>query len=447
MENRRTFIQKSGLAAGLMIGGMGMSPESYARIAGANDRIRTAIMGCNRRYGTYVQGFKQCENVEIAYVCDVDKRRQDVAVAAVNKAHGYYPKAEKDIRKILEQKDVDAIFVSCPDHWHTPAACMALQAGKNVYLEKPLTHNPREGEILIEFQKKYPNLKVQSGNQQRSSFESQEIIQEIHKGAIGEVFQATAYYGNARDRVPNPQKVPVPEWLDWELFQGPAPRTDFLDIWADYNWHWYWNFGTAETGNNAMHELDIARWALQVGAPQEVTSYGFKNHWKDDGWVMYDTMDATLLYPGGKIIKWDCKCRNNYQTFKDAGGRGVIVYGSDGTVFLDRNGYALYDRGGKKIRSAQSKEKSSTTGLGGEGYLDLLHQRNFFASIRGTAQLTSPVEMGVTSTLLCHLINISYKEGNKPIAVDPVTGHLKDESLMKKHWGREYEKGWEPILS
>lgn len=445
---RRNFLKTAGFAsAGLLLGGNGLSAKSYRQIIGANDRIQVALIGCNRRFDSISQAMTKCKNVEVTYVCDVDKRRQDKAVKRIQKLLGYDPKAEKDLRKILEQKDVDAIFNMTPDHWHAPGAWMAMQAGKHVYLEKPCTHNPNEGEVLLAFQKRYPNLLVQVGNQQRSSTESKEIVKAIHEGIIGEAYQATAFYIANRGRVNNPKKIPAPGFLDWELFQGPAPRTDFLDIWEDYNWHWYWIYGTAESGNNAMHELDIARWALQAEIPNEVSAFGYKNNYKDDGWTMYDTMDVVYKFPGDKIIKWDCKCRNGLNTFAYPGGRGTIIYGTKGSVFADRNGYKLYDLGGKLIRNVTSKEQNHTTGLGGSGGgLDAMHPRNFFEAIRGREKLNSSLDQGIKSTLLCHLANISYKEGNRPLKINPETGRFTDKKVMKKHWKREYEKGWAPTI-
>jgi predicted dehydrogenase len=284
---------------------------------------------------------------------------------------------------------------------------------------------------------------VQVGTQQRSSVESKEIIAQIHAGELGEVYEAETFYINNRERVPNPKQVPVPDFLDWELFQGPVPRAAFMDIWQDYMWHWYWQYGTAESGNNALHELDIARWALQVQFPKEVASFAYKNHFKDDGWTMYDTMDAVFTFPQDKLIKWKCQCRNGYKTF--GSDRGTIVYGTKGSVMINRDGYEVYDLGGRKVRENKASVKSHGTALGGSGDgLDALHPQNFFATIRGEEKPNSTLEQGVTSTLLCHLVNFSYNEGNRPLAVNPSNGHLVDDTLQQKHWAREYQSGWAP---
>lgn len=448
MQTRRKFIKTAGAAsAGLLIGAHQinanhMTAKSYARINGANDRIRVALWGCNRRFDSVIKALTTCKNVDIAYVCDVDSRRQDKAVARTKELFGATPKAQKDLRKTLEDKSVDAVFNMTPDHWHAPGGILALEANKHLYLEKPVTHNPYEGEALLRCQQQHRELIVQVGTQQRSSIESKEIMKQIHEGELGEVYEAETFYISNRGRVNNPTQVPVPEWLDWELFQGPAPRTAFLDIWEDYMWHWYWQYGTAESGNNAMHELDIARWALQVELPKEVSSFAYKNHFKDDGWTMYDTMDVIFTYPGDKLIKWRCHCRNGYKTF--GRDRGTIIYGTKGSAIIDRDGYEVFDLSGKKLRERKSEEKSHGTALGGSGVgLDALHPQNFFAAIRGQEKLNSNLEQGVTSTLLCHLANISYKEGNRPLAIDTANGQFLDRNVQSKHWKREYEKGWE----
>ncbi len=444
-ESRRDFIRKSALgAASLAIGGSAFSASSSARIRGANDRLNVAMIGCYRRFGAYMESWPSLnDHLNIAWVCDVDQQRLTNAQAKVNATVGYQPKAGDDIRKILEDKSVDAVFIATPDHWHAPATFMALQAGKHVYLEKPCSHNPREGELLVEFQQKY-NKVVQMGTQQRAAPETREIIAEIHKGLLGETYLGTAFYINNRPMVHLPKQVPPPQGLNWELFQGPAPRAPYMDIYFDYNWHWFWQYGTAETGNNAVHELDICRWALQLEFPQQVTVHAAKEHFKDDAWQMYDTMDASFLFANGKTIKWDGKSRNAYATYGT--DRGSLIYGTNGTALLTRNGYKVFDRDGKLIRERKSSEVAQTTQAGGAGGMDALHIMNFVENIRGTAATQyQPIRSGATSTLLGHLANISYRV-NGPLELDTRNGHIMNNKAAMKLWSRQYEKGWEPKL-
>lgn len=438
-KSRRKFIKKAAIGtAGLALG---MNAKSYARIIGANDRLNVAVLGCYRRFGALAPSLSDCENITVSYVCDVDSRRQEKGIGRIKELMGEAPKGEKDMRKIIADPAVDVIVNATPDHWHAPGTWLSLDAGKHVYVEKPASHNPKEGELLIALQKYYGKV-VQMGNQQRSAPESIEIINEIHNGGIGEVFHAVAFYSNSRGRVPNANKVAVPDYLDWDLWQGPAPRTEFVDILGDYMWHWFWNWGTGETGNNATHELDMARWALQVKFPEMVHSNGKKAHFKDDPWTMYDTMMVTYNFPGGKSISWDGKSRNGYSTY--GSDRGTVIYGSEGSVFVNRGGYRLYDRDGKMVRERKAGGKEAGTALGGGGDMTTLHVRNFLDAVRGKVKQNSNIEDGAVSTHLCHYANISYRMGNMPLEIDPNSGHLKHRKAMKKYWSRDYEKGWAP---
>jgi predicted dehydrogenase len=445
--NRRDFMRNltySAVGVGFAGVAQGFTAKSYNRIIGANDRLNVALMGCGRRVSAYYDALKnKNNNVDLAYICDVmKKQREKVGKDLSGKVEGN-AKLVADIHDVWNDKSVDAIFNATPDHWHAPGTWMAMQAGKHVYIEKPCSHNPREGELLVAFQQKYGKV-IQMGNQQRSAKESQEIIGEIHNGVIGDVYKALAFYSNSRGAVPIEKKAPVPDGLDWELWQGPAPHRAYTDNTWDYNWHWYgWHWGTAETGNNATHELDVARWALQATYPEKVEVEAAKRHFANDGWVMYDTMDATFRFPGNKIIQWDGKSRSGYNTY--GSDRGTIIYGSEGTVFVNRNGYTLFDRMGKKIRDSKSAGNEAGTALGGGGDMTDAHVANFFNVIRGKeTKLNSPIEEGAISQMMCHYANISYRIG-KSFQVNTQNGHILDKDGMKL-WDRQYEKGWEPKL-
>ena len=442
-STRREFVKKSALGtAAIAIGGVGFPAQSYKRIIGSNNQLTVALIGCGRRVRAYFDPIIRNEkSIKVAYICDVMKERRDKVTSEISEKLGYSPVSENDYRRVLEDKNVDAIFNATPDHWHGPGTWMALETGKHVYVEKPLTHNPEEAELLFKYQKKYGGV-IQMGNQQRSAPDSIRIIKEIHNGIIGEPYLAVAFYSNQRGRVKNPKPAAIPDGLDWDLFQGPAPRVAYHDNYFDYDWHWFWNWGTGETGNNATHEVDIGRWALQVEYPEKVYLNAGKYHFVDDGWTMYDTMDATFVFPGGKTIKWDGKSRNNYQTY--GADRGTIIYGSEGSAYVDRGIYRLYDRSGKLIKDSQSDLNEAGTALGGSGGMTTLHVENFFDAIRGIAKPKSPVEVGAKSTYMCHLANIAYKTG-KNLKCNPENGHILDADAMKM-WGRSYEPGWEPKI-
>jgi predicted dehydrogenase len=445
-SNRRNFIKKvTAGAAGIAIGSsaMGMSARSYKRISGANDRLGVAIIGLGRRLGAFYEPVAMKEsNVELIYLCDVMAHQRERALNSFSKHIDYKPKLENDIRKVIDDQQVDAIFNATPDHWHTPGSVMAMKGGKHVYVEKPCSHNMEENELLVKAQKKYNKI-VQMGNQQRSSDHTIEIINEIHNGIIGTPYKAVAFYTNSRGEVPVQKKIAVPEGLDWDLFQGPAPRREYTYETWDYNWHWYgWDYGTAEAGNNGTHELDVARWALKVNFPEHVSVEAAKRHFLNDGWEMYDTMDATFWFPDNKIIKWDCKSRNGYDTY--GGGRGTIIYGSEGSVFVDRGKYILYDRSGKKVKDSKSSSNEAGTALGGGGDMTTTHVRNFFDTIRGKAKLNAPIDDAAVSMAMVHYSNIAYRIG-KGYDIDSNNGKMFDRKAMKL-WGREYEPGWEVKL-
>ena len=444
--DRRSFIKKAAISAvGLSLGNHvnAMSAKSYSNILGANDRIHVAIQGLGRRYPGFIDPIADKKNnVRLLYLCDVLKSQREKAGVKFAEHIKNKPILENDIRKVLEDKELDAVFMATPDHWHAPGAIMAMQAGKHVYLEKPCSHNMHENELVVQAQEKY-NKVVQMGNQQRSSIESAQIVKDIHKGIIGKTYRATAFYINSRGEVPIQSKAAPPEGLDWDLFQGPSPRKAYTHNTWDYNWHWYgWDFGTAEMGNNATHELDIARWALNVGFPEHVNVRSGKNQFMDDGWEMYDSMEARFTFSNGAVIEWDGQSRNGYNKYGK--GRGTIIYGSEGSVFVDRDGYELFDLKGKSIKNSQSGASEGGMALGGGGNLTTRHAVNFFETIRGKETLTSPIQEGAISQAMTHYANIASRIG-KSFDIDANSGHMFDREAMSL-WSREYESGWEPKL-
>ncbi len=442
--DRRKFIKRTGTAAaGIMAGGMSISAKSYKNILGANDRIHVAIIGLGRRLGGLPDAIsKQSNNIKLSYLCDVMPSQMDKAASLFEGKIDYKPKLEKDLRKVFADRKVDAIFNATPDHWHTPGSIMAIKEGKHVYVEKPCSHNMFENELLVEAQKKY-NRVVQMGNQQRSSLHTIEVMKAIHEGAIGIPYKAIAFYTNKRGRVPVQKPAAVPGGLDWELFQGPATRRPYTEETWNYNWHWYgWDYGTAEAGNNGTHEMDVARWALQVDFPNRVDVDATKGQFLDDGWEMYDTMDAVFKFDGNKSIKWSGISRNGYDTFN--GGRGTIIYGSEGSVFVDRGSYIIYDRSGKLMKESTSASNEAGIALGGGGDTTTQHIENFFGTIRGKDKLLAPIADASISMAMVHYCNVAYRI-NSGYDIDPDTGKMKNDMAMKL-WGRTYEPGWEPVI-
>lgn len=440
MNTRRDFIKKTTVGAtGLTL--VGMPSFGLSNVLGANDRLRVAVIGVRSRAKAHVIAIHQDPNAQILYNCDVDDVIIEEHNAWCQNNIGYVPKVEKDFRKILEDKDVDAVFIATPEHWHAPMAITAMQAGKHVYVEKPCSHNPYENDLLVAAQNKY-GKKVQMGNQQRSAKTSIMAMADIKNGVIGEAYKAEAYYSNNRGSIGKGAEISVPKTLDWELWQGPAPREAYRDNIHPYNWHWFRNWGTGEIHNNGTHEIDISRWALGVDLPETVTSFGGKYTYDDD-WEFVDNQQVTYSFPGNKFITWTGHSRGMMKPERP--GRGVTIYGSKGTIELDRNFYKLYDLGGNPIKFEFENSVSATTNTQGIGGLDVDHVKNFFNAIRKDESLHAEINDASISTMLCHLGNFAQDAGHS-LKIDTKTGKVLNNDTVMKNWKREYEKGWEPKL-
>ncbi len=437
MVSRREFLGT--VAAGAAGLALTSTAKGYARILGANDRVNFAVIGLNGRGYAHLSAIAANKGVAgLAYVCDVDSRILEKFAAQAQTQVGQQVIAEKDFRKALESKDVDAITIATPEHWHAPMAIVGLQAGKHIYVEKPCSHNPREGELLIEAQRKHGKL-VQMGSQQRSSDHTIKIIKRIHDGLIGRPYFAKCWYANTRKSMGTGKVIPVPQNLDWELWQGPAPRKDYKDNIHPYNWHWLWHYGTGETLNNGSHEVDICRWALQVEYPNSVNATGGRYHFSDD-WEFYDTIVTSFDY-SDKMITWEGNSCNGKQHY--GRGRGSTIHGTQGTVLVDRDGYEVYDLNDKKIDEFNVGRSTSTHDLRGDDSMTREHFRNFIDAIRTGENLRAPIETGNVCVTMLHLSNIAWKL-QRTLKLDPKTAHVLNDSEAMKFWGREYEKGWEP---
>ena len=438
---RRSFLKKSAvLAAGVPL--VGSIACASSRVIGANDTVNVAVTGLNSRGGGLLKTIMGLEKVNVVALCDVDSKVLEKRGAQVKKKMGKTPKLEKDFRKLLENKDIDAVFIATADHTHAPFSIMAVQAGKHVYCEKPVSHNPHEGFLLVEVQKKYGKL-VQIGNQQRSAPTTQQAMMDIAEGIIGNVYEGKAWYANNRGTIGNGKAASVPGHIDWDLWQGPAPRVPFKDNYVHYNWHWFRHWGTGEIANNGMHEMDICRWALGAVMPTKVISQGGRFHFQEDDWEFFDTQIARFEFEGGKSLTWDGRSCNGHKPYNR--GRGVMLYGTEGTILLDRNDYFVYDRSGKEIKHLIEKSKSQTTNIVGTGGLTDLHIDNFLQAIRTNIPLTAPVADANISGHLCHLGNMAQDAG-QILTVDTATGKVTNNDTVMKTWKREYEQGWEPKL-
>ncbi len=438
-DSRRKFLRTTAMGAVAL--GIGCTAKSYARIIGSNDRVNFGVAGLNSRGKALAASIKDTENTSITAVCDVDSRVLQAAKAMVKEGMDVDATGYQDFRKMVESDAIDAVAIASPDHWHAPMAIIAASAGKHVYLEKPCCHNPHEGEMVIEARDKYSRV-IQMGNQQRSAPTSQSAIKDIRDGMIGDVYFGKAWYSNARKSIGIGKKTAVPEWLEWDLYQGPAPREDFRDNIVHYNWHWFWNWGTGEINNNGTHELDVCRWALGVDIPKSVSSTGGRFAYKDD-WEFYDTQIASFEFGNGKMITWEGRSCNSYGHHDR--GRGVTIHGTKGTVLMDRGGYEVFDNDGNSLKKRSEKEVNDGLNLVGGGNMTTLHMTNFCNGIRISEKLNAPVDDGYVSNLMPHLGNMSQKFG-RTLQIDQSNGHVKNDEEAMGMWGREYEPGWKPVV-
>jgi predicted dehydrogenase len=439
MVTRREFLDTLAVgAAGLAIGS---TAKSYGQILGSNERLNFAVIGLNGRAYAHLSSLKANQDAaHISHVCDVESNILAKFAAATKQMMGYDVATEKDFRKILERKDIDAITIATPDHWHAPMAILGLQAGKHVYVEKPCSHNPGEGALLVEAQKKYGKL-VQMGTQQRSSPHTIEIVNKIHNGAIGRAYLAKCWYDNTRKSIGHGKVVPVPATLDWDLWQGPAPRQSYKDNVQPYNWHWFRIWGTGETLNNGTHEVDVCRWALGVDFPNRVTASGGRYAFKDD-WQYYDTLVTNFEYDD-KMLSWTSASSNGMHTYNR--GRGSVIEGTTGSVLVDRDGYEVYDLRGKKTDEFKVGKQTSTADLIGADSMTDAHFANFIAGIRKGEKLNAPVSVGNVAVTMLQLSNIAWFV-NRELNLDPADAKIKNDAEAMKYWNREYEKGWEPKI-
>jgi predicted dehydrogenase len=437
---RREFLKTTGKAitvgaASLALGG---------KILGANDRVRVAVCGVRGRGKDHIHGFAHVPGVELAALCDVDENVLSERISDVEKLSLPKPKSYVDVRKLLEDKDIDAISIAAPNHWHSLMGIWGCQAGKDVYVEKPCSHNTFEGRQLVRAVKKYNRI-CQHGSQSRSNPGMIEAIHHLSDGTIGDVYTARALCYKWRASIGRAEPEPVPAGVHYDLWTGPAPLKPFTKNRFHYNWHWIWDTGNGEAGNQAIHEIDIARWGLGVGFPTTVSAMGGHFMFQDDQETP-NTLNATFCFDAsdGKRKMLDLEVRHWITNHEAEIGTGA--YGASAVPPAGLTGSA-----NKKPSSAQSlgpkDAKSNTIGnifYGSNGYLAIDgydsyktwltgelepgphgkaagdHYANFVDCIRSRRpqDIHSPIEEAHISTTLVHLANASYRLG-RTLHFDP----------------------------
>ena len=438
--SRRNFVGVVAGAGAAVLGGIGARTSAQVNTSSDNApsrRVVVGVMGTSRtakggdgRGAHLAATLAGLPGVHVSYVCDVDDRNVPKAIESVmkNAPKGTSaPTGVKDFRKILDDKSVDGLVIATPDHWHAPAAILACSAGKHVYVEKPCCHNPREGQWLVEAAKKHNRL-VQHGTQKRTWPGVREAIGRLRAGDIGRVISCKTFYYSDRNTIGKGKPAEVPSWLDWEMWQGPAPKKPFRDNYVHYNWHWFWHWGTGEIGNNGVHFIDVARWGLDVDCPKTVSYTGGKYRFPEDDQQTPDTSTAVYDF-GDKLLTWENRSWGA-QTPVDP-MHEILFAGEKGYLGIKGGGYMIYDLKGKQIAKG--------SGDAGEAQ----HLNNFVEAIRGNATLHAPIDEGVKSVLLCHLGNISYRTG-RTLHLDPQSHTITEDKEATALWGREYRPGFEP---
>ena len=416
MNNRRTFIKA---ASGAVIA------HAITGKASANDRIRVAVLGVNGRGKDHIAGFQGLPDAEVAVLCDPDRNVAAERAAEFEKKYGRKVETEVDLRKVFERKDIDAVSIATPNHWHALATIWACQAGKDVYVEKPGAHNIFEGRKVVEAAHKYKRI-VQHGVQLRSSEALQEAVGLLRKGVIGKVYMARGLDYRWRPSIGKKPNEPAPAHLDYDIWTGPAQMRPYSQRLVHYNWHWHWDYGNGDVGNQGIHETDMCMWGLDVGLPERITAMGDKFLFDDDKETP-ELLTSLYHYPKQKkMIQFEVRhwCTNN----EDGVGVGNIFYGSEGYMLV--KGYDTYE-----VYLGQKKEKGPARKAGGN------HYANFIKAVksRNTSDQNGPVETAHLSSALAHLGNIAYRLGRQ-LQFDPVKEKFIEDEQANKMLTRKYRK-------
>ncbi|HWS00895.1 MAG TPA: Gfo/Idh/MocA family oxidoreductase [Prolixibacteraceae bacterium] len=429
MTKRRDFITKSLLGtSGITIGGMGLSAKSYSSVIGANERVNIGIVGIRSQGQSHITGYSNVKDAQVTALCDVDSNLFDERIKKHFTDKGVAkPKVYTDMRKLYDDKEIDAVSIATPNHWHALASIWALQAGKHVSVEKPCCYNFFEGQKLVEAAEKY-KLIVQDGAEQRSNPCSQSMAEYLHSGKLGEVYMAKGLCYKWRDTIGKTPDEPVPAGVDYDLWLGPAPKRPFSKNRFHYNWHWNWDYGNGDMGNQGVHEMDIARWGLGVTLPTKITAAGGHFMFDDDQQTPNDLI-AVFEFPnpqgGGdkkKILQFEVRhwITNregvNSENTKETGYTYMVSSdNSVGNLFYGSKGYMT-----KNVNEWQTFfGKERVPGEKGSGMGD--HYADFVNAIRANDQKLAKGDIrdGFYSCAVMHLGNISYRLG-KTLEFDPV---------------------------
>jgi predicted dehydrogenase len=421
--DRRSFLMSSAAALG----------ARSAVFGAASDTVRVGVVGIGGRGKDHINGLGRLPNVEVAALCDIDQNHLEEAHKLIEKNGGKRPQGYSDVRKLLEDKTIDAISIATPNHWHTLIAVWGCQAGKDVYVEKPCSHNVFESQQVVAAARKY-NRMVQMGSQIRSSVAVQEAMQRMRDGELGDIYLSRGLCFKWRDTIGKTPVEPVPAGVDYDLWTGPAQLKPFTRNRFHYNWHWFWDFGNGDLGNQGIHEMDIARWGLGVTYPVKVSAIGGKFMFDDDQETPNTLNCAFEFDKGGKRVMLEFEVRhwmtNGEASIREGGGNAIgnLFYGSKGYLAVDS--YSSY-----KTWMGRKQEPGPAKNQGGN------HYANFVEAIRSRKRegLNAEIQEGAISTVLVHLANISYRVG-RTLRFDEKTMTCIGDAEANRLLTRDYRK-------
>lgn len=420
--SRRQFLGRSAKnAAGVAAGMVGLS-ATVAVAAGAMSRLRVAVIGVRNQGRHLATLLAEEPGIEVAALCDVDQNLEAAARKAVKDVSGREPRWEADFRRVLDDSTIDAVVIATPDHWHAIMGVLACQAGKDVYLEKPVSHTIEEGARLVEAARKHGRV-MQTGLQQRSGSHFQSAIEVVQSGKLGTVRLAKAWLSNSRKPIGHRREDVPPTGLNYDLWIGPAPTHAFTSNRSHYNWRSFWDYGTGELGNWGVHLLDVARWGLGVELPQRVSSSGGKYVFDDDQETP-DTMLTTYSYPQHTIL-WEHRTWTNHGL--EGRGSGVSFHGERGTLVVDRSGWKVYDSD-ERLTSDTSEQAKA-------------HVRNFIECVRSRQTPAADIQVGHVSTTLCHLGNIAWRVGHE-VQFDAIAQNFGSDMAANALLTKTYRQPW-----
>lgn len=435
---RRSFLKSStALAAGVSVIGV----PALVR-AGASDRVRVAVVGVGGRGQNHVQSLHELakENVELAALCDCDQTSLGQTATAFEKLSGRKVGQASDLRKLLDDRTIDAVSLATPNHWHSLGAIWACQAGKDVYVEKPGSHNIFEGRRLVEAARRHQRI-VQHGTQCRSSANIREGVQKLREGAIGKVYLARAVIFKVRGAIGRLATQPVPKGLDWDAWLGPAPEQPYSPT-RRRGWHYLWDFGNGQLGNQGVHQMDLIRWGLDLDThPARIQSMGGR-YTHDDDQQTPDTQTCAYEFPGRDLLV-EVEVRNWYtNTEAGMGERYPFVDHQSvvGVIFVGRDGYMLFpDYSSYYTFLGKDRKPGPSKSVEGEPMMDTDHFRNWIAAVRSRkpGDLAAEIEEGHRSSALCHLANIAHRT-RRTVVFDPKTERFPGDEEANRLLSRPY---------